>query len=219
MKVLMFGWEFPPHISGGLGTACYGLAKGLLQNDVEVIFVIPKAFGDEDAGNIRLISAKEIPMPQHTVAEEFLSEKFSYYGLNSFLVPYMDIEQFSQYATESVLTSQKKTTETAYSTISFTGKYGKDLITEVWNYALVGAEIARCNTFDVIHAHDWLSFPAGIIARQQTGKPLIVHVHATEFDRSGDHVNQQVFEIEQQGMELADRVIAVSEFTRQIIMN
>src|SRR5580704_7151811 len=79
MKVLMFGWEFPPHISGGLGTACYGLTRGLLQNDVEVIFVVPKTFGDEDAGDIKLISANNIPVPQYSLANEFLSEKFTYY--------------------------------------------------------------------------------------------------------------------------------------------
>jgi glycogen synthase len=219
MKVLMFGWEFPPHISGGLGTACYGLTRGLLQNDVEVLFVVPKAFGDEDITNIKLISADNIPVSDYSLSHEFLSNKFTYYGLNSELVPYLDTENFSQYSGEIATQSQVKRESTFYSRFNFSGKYGKDLISEVWNYALVAAEVAKNNSFDIIHAHDWLSFPAGVLAKQVSGKQLVVHIHATEFDRSGEHINQHVYDIERQGMELADRVIAVSEFTRQIIIN
>src|SRR5271165_988781 len=97
MKALMFGWEFPPHISGGLGTACYGLAKGLLQNDVELIFVVPKVFGDEDPGAMRLISADDIPVPRYSMDNEFLTDKFTYYGLNCEMVPYLNIEEFEHY--------------------------------------------------------------------------------------------------------------------------
>lgn len=218
MKVLMFGWEFPPHISGGLGTACYGLAKGLLQNGARVLFVVPKAFGDEDAGHIRLISADSIPVPTTSLAHEFLSEKFTYYGLSSALAPYLDEEQFSQYSEELATQTHRKRESTFYSNIGFTGKYGKNLISEVWNYAVVAARIAQDNSFDIIHAHDWLSFPAGIMASQVSGKPLVVHVHATEFDRSGENVNRHVYEIEQHGMQLAGKVIAVSEFTRGTIV-
>ncbi len=219
MKALMFGWEFPPHISGGLGTACYGLTKGLLQNDVEVLFVVPKAFGDEDTGNIKLISAHTIPIPKYSHTNEFLSEKFTYYGLNSVIVPYLNNEQFLQYSSEITQPVNLKRESTFYSNFEFTGQYGKDLMNEVWNYALAASEVAQANSFDIIHAHDWLSFPAGLLAKQVSGKPLIAHVHATEFDRSGENVNREVFEMEQQGMRLSDKVIAVSEFTRQIIIN
>ena len=215
----MFGWEFPPHISGGLGTACYGLTKGLLQNDVAVLFVVPKAFGDEDTEKIKLISADNIAIPAYSIANEFLSEKFTYYGLNSELVPYLDNEQFSQYSSELTKTITQKRESTFYSSFEFSGQYGKNLMSEVWNYALVASEIAKNNSFDIIHAHDWLAFPAGVLAKQISGKPLIVHIHATEFDRSGENINRHVFDIEQQGMELADKVIAVSEFTKQIIVN
>ena len=219
MKVLMFGWEFPPHISGGLGTACYGLTKGLLQNNVEVLFVVPKAYGDEDTVNMKLISADAIAVNQIQLTEEFLSENFTYYGLNSIIVPYLDQEQFEKYSIEVTKTEIKKRETTFSSNIEFSGKYGKNLVTEVWNYGLGAAQIAINNTFDVIHAHDWLSFPAGLHAKQISGKPLIVHIHATEIDRSGKNINQLVFDIEQQGMQLADRIVAVSEFTKQIVIN
>lgn len=219
MKVLMFGWEFPPHISGGLGTACYGLTRGLLQNDVEVLFVVPKAFGDEEPMNIRLISADGIPVTDYSVANEFLSDKFTYFGLNSELVPYLDEEQFSQYSGELATHSTVRRENTFQTHFRFSGQYGKNLMSEVWNYALVASQVAKNNSFDVIHAHDWLAFPAGLLAKQASGKRLIVHMHATEFDRSGENVSQQVYDIERQGMELADKVIAVSEFTRQIIIN
>jgi glycosyltransferase involved in cell wall biosynthesis len=219
MRVLMFGWEFPPHISGGLGTACYGLTRGLLQNDVEVVFVVPKVFGDEAAGALRLINASNIPLPRNAAHSEFLSSKFTFYGLNSLLVPYLDNEQFAQYSNEISNTTAINRDSTFHSKYEFSGKYGKNLMDEVWHYALVAGQITQHQNFDVIHAHDWLSFPAGILAKESSGKPLIAHVHATEFDRSGEHVNQLVYGIERRGMECADKVVAVSEFTRQIILN
>jgi glycosyltransferase involved in cell wall biosynthesis len=202
-----------------LGTACYGLTRGLLQNDVEVIFVVPKVFGDEEAGQLRLINASNVPIPRNSAFNEFLSNKFTYYGLNSELVPYLNEEQFSQYTNEFSHVKEIRRDSTFNSTYEFSGKYGKNLIDEVWHYALVAGEITRNNNFDVIHAHDWLSFPAGMLAKQTSGKPLIAHIHATEFDRSGEHVNQLVYDTERRGMEYADKVVAVSEFTRQIIIN
>jgi glycosyltransferase involved in cell wall biosynthesis len=100
----------------------------------------------------------------------------------------------------------------------FSGKYGQDLMTEVSRYALIGASIASSNQFDIIHAHDWLTYPAGIAAKKVTGKPLVVHLHATEYDRSGENVNQNVYDIERKGMEEADRVITVSNLTRNIVI-
>jgi glycogen(starch) synthase len=89
---------------------------------------------------------------------------------------------------------------------------------EVSRYALVASHIASSNEFDVIHAHDWLTYPAGIAAKKISGKPLVVHVHATEFDRSGENINPNVFDIERKGMEVADMVITVSHLTRQIVI-
>lgn len=217
MKVLMFGWEFPPHISGGLGTACYGLSKGLLQNDVELIFVVPKAFGDEDTGSFRLISAADVFVENPSYGN-VLSERFVSYGINSPIVPYHTATEFGQY-TEAKEAGLLESEIFAPAQYQFSGRYGRDLMREVWDYAKVAAEIAQKNTFDVIHAHDWLTFPAGIMAKQVSGKPLIAHVHATEFDRSGEYVNESVFEIEKMGLSAADSIIAVSEYTRQILID
>lgn len=219
MKVLMFGWEFPPHISGGLGAACYGLTKGLIQNQVEVLFVVPKAFGDEETGNFKLISANDVSLNHHYTDYATVMEKLTYFGVNSLVVPYLGVEEFKYYTAEQERAKAKIHDSVFNTHFNLTGNYGKNLMTEVWQYALVASEIARNNSYDVIHAHDWLSFPVGIMAKEISGKPLVVHIHATEFDRSGDNINQQVYDIEREGMHKADKVIAVSELTRQLIIN
>jgi glycosyltransferase involved in cell wall biosynthesis len=219
MKVLMFGWEFPPHISGGLGTACYGLTKGLAKlNQVEVIFVVPKAFGDEEHSVDQLIGANQVPISQKEIQFDDAQQKIDYFEVESKLVPYVGEEEFW------TLKSRKYSKETRFVQtdeglkIEFSGKYGPDLFQEIKNYALVAEIIARNNKFDIIHAHDWLTFPAGIAAKKVSGKPLVIHVHATDFDRSGGNVNPLVYAIEREGMETADSIIAVSTLTKNIII-
>jgi glycogen synthase len=218
MRVLMFGWEFPPHITGGLGTACLGLTKGLLNNDVEVIFVVPKAYGDE-AEEINLLNASDVRIDIQNKIHEDHWKNISYIEVDSILVPYSTPEQFYRILNEQ-RQSGKHTYENIYSRkYSFSGKYGENLMEEVARYALVATEIAQKQQFDVIHAHDWLTYPAAIAAKNASNKPLIVHVHATEFDRSGEHVNQNVYDIERRGMHEADKIITVSNFTRQIVID
>jgi len=219
MKVLMFGWEFPPHISGGLGTACYGLTKGLAKlNQFGVIFIVPKAFGDEDQSVIQLIGANQVPVSQKEIQFEDIQQKIDYYEVESKLIPYVGEEEFWN------LKSRKYSKETRFIQtdegykIEFSGKYGPDLFQEIKNYALVAEVIARNNQFEIIHAHDWLTFPAGIAAKKVSGKPLVIHVHATDFDRSGGSVNPRVYAIEREGMEMADSIIAVSTLTKNIIV-
>jgi glycosyltransferase involved in cell wall biosynthesis len=96
--------------------------------------------------------------------------------------------------------------------------YAGDMFNEVHRYAALAAELAKNEQFDIVHAHDWMTYPAGIVVSAITGKPLVIHVHSTEFDRSGEHVNQPIYDIERQGMEHADKVIAVSYYTRSIII-
>lgn len=218
MRVLMFGWEFPPHISGGLGTACLGIATGLVANNVEVLFVVPKKHGNEDAGDIKVVGAGDVYIPQPYVHAEKLQETFSYFEVNSPVVPYHSPETFATSTTTTTVSSNQISNSQAMR-YPFTGGYGKNLMKEVWQYALTAATIASQHDFDVIHVHDWLAFPAGIMARAASGKPLIVHVHATEFDRSGSHINTQVYETERNGMMQADKVIAVSELTRRVIID
>lgn len=214
----MFGWEFPPHITGGLGTACFGLTKGLVKHGVDVIFVVPKAYGDETKDGFRLVNASDVVLDfSKTEAQEYL-ERIQYLEIGSNLVPYLDPEEFEKMVAEDQLTGRSETHSVFSKQFSFSGKYGPNLMQEVSRYALVASSIAVNNTFDVIHAHDWLTYPAGIAAKKITGKPLVVHVHATEFDRSGENVNQPVYDIERQGMTEADLVITVSNLTRQIVI-
>ncbi len=219
MKVLMFGWEFPPHITGGLGTACFGMTKGLMKNGVEVLFVVPKAYGDESQEAVRLVNASDVSINISTTEEIEFWKNITYLEVNSSLVPYVGPEAF-----DNLMESSEKTVTLSEDSIfnaryTFSGKYGANLLEEVARYALVGAQIARESEFDVIHAHDWLTYAAGIAAKQATGKPLVVHMHATEFDRSGENVNQRVYDIERSGMEAADRVITVSNLTRNIVID
>ncbi|MBT1703678.1 glycosyltransferase family 4 protein [Chryseosolibacter indicus] len=314
MKVLMFGWEFPPHISGGLGTACYGLTHSLGKEDVDVLFVVPKLHGDEPTVKTSLINASAIPyktiklnspdinidskkenksavntIPSDsrkqdvkpstiytTNTGDIISVKeednFTYIeipsGLSAYRAP--DFEQHSSEVNHwnysfgdrknnspiesntesntsselaskaSQLTTSADQTEAQETqpqehinsdnaieesdsvkevTYTFSGSYGANLLLEVERYAQVAEEIARRFSFDVIHAHDWMTYPAGIAAKEVSGKPLVVHVHATEFDRTGDNVDTRVHAIEQRGMQKADRVVTVSEWTKRIAVN
>jgi glycosyltransferase involved in cell wall biosynthesis len=219
MKVLMFGWEFPPHISGGLGTACYGLTKGLANNGVEVLFVMPSATGDEDKSAVSIIDASEIEVSESCRNVRDFLEKVQFIRIGSNLIPYMDPQEFTEMLS-NLQQGQIEEFKLGFGQkYKFSGKYGKTLMEEVVRYALVGAEIALRNDFDVIHAHDWLTYLAGVAAKRVSGKPLVVHMHATEFDRSGNNINTEVFDIEKMGMREADRVVAVSHLTRNIILN
>ena len=217
MRVLMFGWEFPPHISGGLGTACYGLTKGLASHGVEIDFVVPKAYGDEDQSIGRFHSAGDVEFDIREKSMKEFWDKVKYLEIGSNLIPYVSPEEFERIVSTDILSNQEIEERVFSTRFTFSGKYGNDLMQEVSRYALIGAVLARNLDFDVIHAHDWLTYAAGIAAKQVSGKPLIVHMHATEFDRSGQHVNQQVFDIERKGMLAADRVITVSNLTRSIV--
>ena len=218
MKVLMFGWEFPPHISGGLGTACFGMTRGLTAiGDVDIIFVVPKAHGNEYSGNLKLISAADVPVKDGRELLEHLKESMEYIEVEAELIPYVDPDALRMQAENS--RSMDFRQADSEGRLRFSGQYGLDLFTEITNYALTANTIAREHHFDIIHAHDWLTYPAGMAAKQASGKPLVLHVHATDFDRSGGKVNPKVYEIEQKGMEYADRIITVSNYTRKMVLD
>lgn len=219
MKVLMFGWEFPPHISGGLGTACFGLTKGLSElKNVEVIFVVPKAFGDEDQTNIKLIGANQIPIKQSEIQFSENQSALNYIEVNSEIIPYVGEQEFWEQKNKKYSKTTRFVQTNEGFTIDFSGNYNTNLIDEIRKYALVAELIAQNHEFDIIHAHDWLAYPAGIAAKEASGKPLVIHVHATDFDRSGGNVNPNVYAIEREGMEKADRIITVSNFTRKTVI-
>ncbi|WP_373495353.1 glycosyltransferase family 4 protein [Aquiflexum sp.] len=217
MKVLMFGWEFPPHISGGLGTACYGLVKGLVHHKQDVIFVVPKLWGDEEPV-ADFVNASDVVIDYREKKFKKIWKNLTYLEVSSFLVPYLGPDEFKKY-TDYAIHDRTDVDESVFSNkFEFSGKYGKDLMKEVSRYALVGAQIAKSKDHDVIHAHDWLAYPAGIAAKEMSGKPLIAHIHATEFDRSGESVNKPVYDIERAGMLAADHVVAVSHLTRKVVI-
>jgi len=216
----MFGWEFPPHIAGGLGTACYGLTRGLAGRGVDVKFVVPKAYGDEDQRYARILNASEVEAMYGADLGEDFWRQLTMIHIDSNLVPYIAPEEFVR---ESSRWEKDRTVawrDVWRERYDFSGKYGANLMEEVARYALVAAQVARDleGQFDVIHAHDWLTYYAGIAAKAVSGKPLVVHIHATEYDRVGDNFGGPVYHIEKRGMDAADRVIAVSNLTRRIVI-
>jgi glycosyltransferase involved in cell wall biosynthesis len=219
MKVLMFGWEYPPHIIGGLGTACFGLTEGLALTDLEILFVVPKAYGDEDQSITTLIGADKIKVKKVRYEYKSSGSSQEYIQAGDLMLPTVIEESYVHL--EQLLVKENAEIKEIHTEGHFTfeGKYGAKLYEEVNNYSLVAAQIALEHDFDVIHAHDWLTYQAGINAKKVSGKPLVVHLHATEFDRSGRFVNQRVFDIEKKGMEHADRVFAVSNLTKKIAVD
>ena len=211
MNVLMFGWEFPPNISGGLGTACYGIVKGLSEyQDIHVRFVVPKSHGNEmSANNLQLISADQISIGRETQLIHRLSN-VSFFEVESKLTPYLTPEIYSETLQKSNKKEEITSTTSKGTRIKFSGKYGPNLFDEIANYAIVAKTIAVENDFELIHAHDWLTFPAAVAAKKISGKPLILHVHSTDFDRSGGAINPKIFAIEKQGLDEADKIIVVS---------
>lgn len=220
MRVLMFGWEFPPHISGGLGTASYGLTKGMSTlDDLQVIFVVPKVWGDEDQSTVRLIGANKVPVAFRQIRYKGFMHAMEQIEVSSRIIPYTDPEEFWK-RTITEVPEQKMIVQTNSSgTIDFSGKYDGSLLDEIYKYSVVASVIAQEEEFDIIHAHDWLAYPAGIAAMNVSGKPLVIHVHATDFDRSGGNVNPEVYRIEKQGMDAASKIITVSNLTRDIVIN
>lgn len=209
MKALMFGWEFPPHILGGLGTASYGLTKGMWEcGDMEITFVIPKPFGDEERHFAQIIGASQTPVAWRDVSREYVESRIG---------KVMDPDLYFRLR-EHIYADFNYMRTNDLGCIEFSGRYPDNLLEEINNYSIVAGVIARTIPCDVIHSHDWLTYPAGIHAKQVTGKPLVIHVHATDYDRSRGNVNPTVFGIERDGMTHADHIITVSNLTRQTVI-
>ncbi len=206
----MFGWEFPPHILGGLGTASYGLTKGMaMQPDMDITFVLPKPWGDEDHSFLKIIGACNTPVVWRDVTWDHVNSR-----LSQFMIPqeYFELRNHI-YADFNYITTND------LGCIEFSGRYPDNLLQEINNYSIVAGVIARTYNFDIIHSHDWLTYPAGMHAKNILGKPLVLHVHATDFDRSRGNVNPTVYQIEKDGMDHADHIICVSNLTRQTVID
>lgn len=307
MKVLMLGWEYPPHISGGLGTACEGLSRSLARAGVDIDFVVPHLFGGEYAPHMNLLDpskasssvdgsvdglsgvvekkqvqkAREIIKAQaytETVLE-ILDESEVGQGANapggtlganevirgltpgghkgvvrtfhvaSYLKPYLNPTQwkklsgsvpgaepglFARTLTETMRLIEQKDLKFIKDVLPYRVKallpdhggghaegehYHGDLFSEVARYTAKVIAIAEHRDFDLIHAHDWMTYPAAIALKEVTGLPMVLHVHSLEFDRSGGGGNYQIEQIERAGLEAADTVIAVSYYTRSLIQS
>lgn len=210
MKVLMFGWEFPPHILGGLGTASYGLTQGLSEQEgVEITFCLPRLRGDEDQSFGKLIGMNYTPVVWRDLDWDYVNSR-----VGEFMDPqlYFDLRDklyadFSSIATNDL------------GCIEFSGTYPENIQEEINSYSIAAGVVARQQEFDIIHSHDWVTYPAGIHAKLVSGKPLVIHVHATDFDRSRGNVNPVVYSMEKNGMDYADHILCVSELTRQTVIH
>jgi glycogen(starch) synthase len=234
--VLMLGWEFPPNIAGGLGVACHGLASALVKENVRVIFVAPTLHGNEDGGGIELISANTVCPSEKTTSSEVEwpfsgqsigSSTFEMITIPATLDPYHIAATDSQtvvtqwnrpFFEERKNQAPQQLSREAKIKTPLQGGYGPQLFSEVGRYSQILGAVAEQFEFDMIHAHDWMTFPAGIEARRRSGKPFIAHFHATEFDRAGDGGSNMVYDIERRAVEESDRIVAVSNYTAGILV-
>ena len=219
MKIFMLGWEFPPFITGGLGTACFGLTKAMDLLGVEIIFVLPKIVEGQYTTHVKLLTPLSAEKSSSFTFGQMKNVRFR--TIDSPLQPYSTPDLYRRKIEEILRQKQRMHTGSIDSAANLIGglNYAGDMFNEVHRYAALAAELAKNEQFDVVHAHDWMTYPAGIVVSAISGKPLVIHVHSTEFDRSGEHVNQPIYDIERQGMEHADKVIAVSYYTRSIIIS
>lgn len=193
MKVLTFSWEYPPAKNGGLGVACFGLTRELLNHGVAVTLVLPKT--QDVRGDARVLFAD--------------TERLVLVGSQA----------------DILLGPYNQATTTIESIIGYdaTGRpiyTSRTILEEAHRFAHQAALIARMEDFDVIHAHDWTSYLAGVAAKITSGKQLVLHVHATSFDQAAsDNVDPNIFKIEQEAFALADKVVTVSRYTRDIVVS
>jgi glycosyltransferase involved in cell wall biosynthesis len=239
MKIFMLGWEFPPFISGGLGTACYGLSRAMSELGHHIIFVLPRPVASSDGTHVQLKTpaslsgraAADGSDPWESYSQEELSN-VQFRAIPSTLRAYASPEVRARHASEGpgpgetalesfgwpAAAGERSILADAGSPVGSHAHYGGDMFAEVHRYARMALQVARGEDFDVIHAHDWMTYPAGIAVAAASGKPLVIHVHSTEFDRSGEHVNQRIYDIERHGMHAARKVICVSHLTRNIVL-
>lgn len=231
----MLGWEFPPHISGGLGTACYGMTKGLDEIGVEVCFVLPTAVPIGVASHVKFRSPSNLSKEDlvKTDAQQFehveihkVAAVLQAYGTpasSEKVIRKMIDQQKAQGITDDTsVDAPEAQMQSAIPSGTFAqdagANYAGNLMDQIQRYARLAVEMSAQEAFDVVHAHDWMTFPAGMAVAASSGKPLVVHIHSTEFDRSGENINRQIYEIERAGMHSAARVVCVSHLTRKIVL-
>lgn len=210
-KVLMLGWEFPPIINGGLGVACHDLSSAMSEL-ANITMIIPKSSPDFKMKNMNLVGINNLDLSS---IEHFANHNqqlpFDLKTIPADLNPYYsESAESNRYAGTGTSFSGSRE---AYQSFNIDNLYGGDIINKVMQYANITASLAAKMDFDVIHAHDWMTMLAGIKIKQQSGKPLVMHIHSLEVDRSGPESRGWVYELEKTGMEFADLLIPVSNFT------
>ena len=220
IRVLTLGWEFPPLVNGGLGIACLGLSKALAKK-VDLRVIVPKAdpsviFDGFQLTGLNNVSYREV---------EQVDRKYSY---DSFalverapieLDPYTTVEGGSgvvQFTKEGRITFSKTHEADLQLFRNKEDLYAGDLALKVIQFSKIAVKVALQQDFDIIHAHDWMTYLAGVEVKKATGKPLVVHLHASQFDRAGADARGWIYDIEKFGMEQADAVIPVSKYTGTI---
>ena len=223
----MLGWEFPPIFSGGLGVATYGMVKALREK-ARIKLIIPANDASIKLDRVDIVGFNNI------TSEELKLEhrKFSLSGLIEHvekipvsISPYHHVNQdiAIKYRKEKkTILKPEIRKQRAIKKIQsfFAGKevYGPNILRKVHLFAELADQVSLHNDFDLIHAHDWVTYPAGIKIKKRTGKPLILHVHALETDRAGSHVRNEIYWLEKSALSQADKIFAVSRFTKDQII-
>ena len=224
----MLGWEYPPNIAGGLGVACEGLTRALSQREINIRFVVPKLLGGEDADHMRLtdsfVSVQETSVQYASVVGGSFSTTVQRDGVGVDLDPYAnpraESDKVLSWLTHIDTFAGVQSFHVEYedcTDISVAAKYGRNMFDEVARYTARVARRYGGYECDLIHAHDWMTFPAGVALARMLGKPLVVHVHSLDYDRSGSGRNHEIYNIERMGVHAADAVIAVSEYTKRVL--
>ncbi len=238
MRVLMLGWEFPPFISGGLGTACYGLTRAMSEIGTDVLFLLPRPIHAPMSSHVTLVTPRGSRIPGSTTyrIDDFEHVTFTALEAGIGISPYETPQEHAQKIAKKMTAFTKHLPQGGLPPLKPDAAgvpsgatvpmpppgggehYAGDMFSEVERYARLALAVAAEEQFDVVHAHDWMTYQAGIAVASMCGKPLVIHVHSTEFDRSGEHVNQRIYDIERQGMHFAHKIIAVSHLTKKIVL-
>jgi len=223
MRVLKLGWEFPPLINGGLGVACHGLARALAKH-VDLTVLVPKSSPEDFPEDFRLRGVNHLTMSDLKSSEAcYRYESFAQVReVPVSLDPYECSESGEAVANYHVMEPGEEaefseTTQRQLESFKTDELYGADLGSKVVEFSKIAAKMAMLESFDIIHAHDWMTFLAGVEVKKATGKPLVVHVHALQYDRAGADARGWIYDIEKYGMEQADCIVPVSHYTGLII--
>jgi glycogen(starch) synthase len=224
MKVLMYGWEFPPNISGGLGVACYSIVNELAKKNIDLTLILPQTINNPDIQNLDLISCDGIDCNVDFIFDGLVKIKYS--KIFSNISPYLKTHNFKNALSNETFENFSRLLACIHlpdeikNIFMFATEemHSMNLLAAVLKYALIAGEFSKDIPCDVIYAHDWLTILAALEAKYYTHKPLIIHIHSLETDRSGFWIDKKIFAIEKLGMEQADHIIAVSQYTKDNIV-